>query len=671
MRPWPEKAEAASVHRPFLLEWLAGAKHPDREESHRGGEPLSFWQGKPVLVTGAGGFIGSHVTEALVRAGARVRAMVHYNSRNNWGQIELLDPDVRRAIEVVCGDIRDPFFCREAVKDQAVVLHLAALIAIPYSYIAPFDYVLTNVVGTLNILQACRDLGVEKVVHTSTSETYGTAQYVPIDEKHPLQGQSPYSASKIGADKIAESFYLSFETPVATLRPFNTFGPRQSARAVIPTIISQLASGGREIRLGSLEPVRDLTFVGDTAAAFLAVAESPATCGEVINAGNGEGISIGDLAKLIIEVMGADATIVRDPHAGIGSPARLGQRIHITKATRVGDTRMSVEWVHEEGTVRITQVAGDKRRIEVAPTDPNAFIGQRCWETRYPMDLVRAVFDVKGPIWLCDEIMRDEDPLYLQFDKTILGYVEEGAFAGRTILDFGCGSGSSTVNLARMFPRSRIIGVELVPSFVGLARSRAAFYGHEHVTFMLSPSGDELPQDIGEVDHIVMSDVYEHLLPSERSSVMGTLWSVLKPGGVLFMTTPNRNFPHESHTTGLPLLNYMPDRLALFWARTFSKRVSANESWEVLLRRGIRGGSIREIKRLLRRSGEHLPIFLEPCRGGVRDWIDLWYEISNLCRPSKLKLPMKWVLKALRRCCRVNLTPSLMLAIRKAERPTP
>jgi NAD dependent epimerase/dehydratase len=274
---------------------------------------LTFWQAKPVLVTGAGGFIGSHVAEALVRAGARVRAMAHYNSRNDWGQIELLDPDVRDALEVVCGDVRDPFFCREAVKDRAVVLHLAALIAIPYSYIAPADYVLTNVVGTLNILQACRDLGVEKVVHTSTSETYGTAQYVPIDEDHPLQGQSPYSASKIGADKIAESFHLSFETPVATLRPFNTFGPRQSARAVIPTVISQLASGAREIRLGSLEPVRDLTFVGDTAAAFLAVAESPETVGEVVNAGNGEGISIGDLANLIVEVMGADATVVRDP----------------------------------------------------------------------------------------------------------------------------------------------------------------------------------------------------------------------------------------------------------------------------------------------------------------------------------------------------------------------
>ena len=273
---------------------------------------MSYWQGKRVLVTGAGGFIGSHLTERLVGQGARVRAMVHYNSRNYWGQIELLAPAVRDAIEVICGDVRDPFFCRHAVTDCHVVLHLAALIAIPYSYVAPADYVFTNVVGTLNILEACRQQGVEKMVHTSTSETYGTARYVPIDENHPLQGQSPYSASKIGADKMAESYYLSFGTPVATLRPFNTYGPRQSARAVIPTIMGQLASGARTIRLGSLEPVRDLNFAQDTAAAFMSVAESPGTVGEVVNAGTGKGISIGDLAKLVMEVMGVEAGIVCD-----------------------------------------------------------------------------------------------------------------------------------------------------------------------------------------------------------------------------------------------------------------------------------------------------------------------------------------------------------------------
>ncbi len=273
---------------------------------------MAYWDGKRVLVTGAGGFIGSHLTERLVRAGARVRAMVHYNSRNDWGQIERLDADVREALEVVAGDVRDPFFCRRAVEECEAVFHLAALIGIPYSYVAPADYVATNVVGTLNVVQACRDVGVEKMVHTSTSEAYGTAQYVPIDEAHPLQGQSPYSASKIAADKIAQSFYLSFETPVATLRPFNTYGPRQSARAVIPTIVSQLVGGADKIRLGSLDPVRDLTYAQDTAAAFMAVAESPDTVGEVFNAGTGEGISVGDLARLIMEVVGREARIVCD-----------------------------------------------------------------------------------------------------------------------------------------------------------------------------------------------------------------------------------------------------------------------------------------------------------------------------------------------------------------------
>jgi len=273
---------------------------------------MSYWKDKAVLVTGAGGFIGSHLAERLVRGGAKVRAMVHYNSRNDWGQIELLEREVRESLEVICGDIRDPFFCREAVRDQAVVMHLAALIAIPYSYIAPADFVFTNVVGTLNILEVCRQAGVEKIVHTSTSETYGTARYVPIDEEHPLQGQSPYSASKIGADKMAESFHRSFGTPVATIRPFNTYGPRQSARAVIPTIISQLVAGGKRIRLGSLKPVRDLTYVEDTVAGFMAVAESGKTIGEVVNIGTGKGISIGESAELIIELTGGEGEIVCD-----------------------------------------------------------------------------------------------------------------------------------------------------------------------------------------------------------------------------------------------------------------------------------------------------------------------------------------------------------------------
>lgn len=271
---------------------------------------MGFWQGRRVLVTGAGGFIGSHLTERLVRAGARVRAMVHYNSRNDWGQVEQLADGVRDSLEVLSGDVRDPFFCGEAVKDQAVVMHLAALIAIPYSYVAPAEYVATNVLGTLNVLQACRQGGTEKVVHTSTSETYGTAQYVPIDEKHPMQGQSPYSASKIGADMIAESFFRSFGTPVATIRPFNTYGPRQSARAVIPTIAAQLAAGMKRIHLGSLAPVRDLTYVQDTAAGFMAVAESPKTVGEVVNVGSGATISIGELAQRMVELVNPSARVV-------------------------------------------------------------------------------------------------------------------------------------------------------------------------------------------------------------------------------------------------------------------------------------------------------------------------------------------------------------------------
>lgn len=273
---------------------------------------MNFWEGKHVLVTGAGGFIGSHLTERLVRSGANVRAMTHYNSRNDWGQIELLEKDICQSLDIISGDIRDPFFCRHAVEGQEVVMHLAALIAIPYSYVAPADYVFTNVIGTLNLLEAARDLGVSKIVHTSTSETYGTARYVPIDEEHPMQGQSPYSASKIGADKIAESFYCSFQTPVATIRPFNTYGPRQSARAVIPTVISQLVSGKKTIKLGSLDPVRDLTYAQDTAAGFMAIAESEKTVGQVVNIGTGKGISIGELAGLIINITGADAEIVCD-----------------------------------------------------------------------------------------------------------------------------------------------------------------------------------------------------------------------------------------------------------------------------------------------------------------------------------------------------------------------
>jgi NAD dependent epimerase/dehydratase len=265
-----------------------------------------------VLVTGADGFIGSHLTEALVRTGHRVRAFVMYNSFGSWGWLDRCAPDVKGQFEVFAGDVRDPHGVRAAMKGCDEVLHLAALIAIPYSYHSPDTYVDTNVKGTLNVVQAARELGLSRVVHTSTSEVYGTAQFVPITEGHPLNGQSPYSASKIGADQIAMSFYASFGTPVVILRPFNTYGPRQSARAVIPTIITQIASGQRRIKLGAVHPTRDFNYVDDTVRAFEAALTADGAVGEVVNIGSNFEISIGDTARTIANVMGAEIVIVRD-----------------------------------------------------------------------------------------------------------------------------------------------------------------------------------------------------------------------------------------------------------------------------------------------------------------------------------------------------------------------
>jgi len=271
------------------------------------------WKGRRVLVTGAGGFIGSHLVEELARTGASVRALVRYNGRSDTGMLAAVEPAVQAELEIVHGDITDPFYVRRIVDGMDTVFHLAALIAIPYSYVASASYVSVNVTGTLNVLQAVQDLGVRRMVHTSTSETYGTACYIPIDERHPLQPQSPYSASKIAADHIAESFFRSFGTPVATIRPFNTYGPRQSARAVVPTIAAQVLAGRDEIRLGSLRPVRDLTFVSDTARGFLAVAGTDECVGQVTNIGNGKGITVGELALLIAEIAGRpDVRIVTD-----------------------------------------------------------------------------------------------------------------------------------------------------------------------------------------------------------------------------------------------------------------------------------------------------------------------------------------------------------------------
>ncbi len=265
---------------------------------------------KKVLVTGADGFIGSHLVECLLEKGYGVRAFVYYNSFGNWGWLDTLPKEKLKDIEIFAGDIRDPNGVRTAMKGAAQVFHLAALIAIPFSYHSPDSYVDTNIKGTLNVLQAARELETEKVMVTSTSEVYGTAQYVPIDEKHPFQGQSPYAATKIGADRLAESFYRSFGLPVSIVRPFNTYGPRQSARAVIPTIISQLLAGKEEIRLGSLAPTRDFNYVKDTAAGFLSIAESDRTIGQEINIATGREITIGDLAGIIIRQINPQAKIV-------------------------------------------------------------------------------------------------------------------------------------------------------------------------------------------------------------------------------------------------------------------------------------------------------------------------------------------------------------------------
>lgn len=267
---------------------------------------------KRILVTGADGFIGSHLTEALVREGYDVRAFVLYNSFGSWGWLDRCAPDVKGRFEIFAGDVRDPHGVRAAMKGCDAVLHLAALIAIPYSYYSPDTYVDTNVKGTLNVVQAARELGVGRVVHTSTSEVYGTARSVPITEEHPLCGQSPYAATKIGADQIAMSFFHSFNTPVATLRPFNTYGPRQSARAVIPTIITQLAQGRRQIKLGAVRPTRDFNFVADTVRGFVAALTSEKAVGEVINLGSNFEISIGETARTIATVMGVDLEIVCD-----------------------------------------------------------------------------------------------------------------------------------------------------------------------------------------------------------------------------------------------------------------------------------------------------------------------------------------------------------------------
>lgn len=313
-----------------------------------------------VAVTGADGFIGSHLVERLVEHGHRVRAMAVYNSFGTWGWLDTLPAEVMSRVEVVLGDVRDPNCCRELIEGAECVYHLAALIAIPYSYRAPRSYVDTNVIGTLNVLDAVRSCATPRMVHTSTSETYGTAITVPISEDHPLQAQSPYAASKLAADKLVESYHLSFDTPAVTLRPFNTFGPRQSARAVIPTAISQLAAGARQIKLGAMDPTRDFLFVKDTAAAFHTAGTAPAeqVVGELFNAATNTEISIGDLVRDIASIMEVDAEVIQDPERirpknsevmrlfGDGSKfsARTGWK---PEFTREDGLRQTIDWFRD------------------------------------------------------------------------------------------------------------------------------------------------------------------------------------------------------------------------------------------------------------------------------------------------------------------------------------
>ena len=321
-----------------------------------------MWEQKQVLVTGAGGFIGSHLTEALVKAGANVRVFIRYNSRDGRGNLEDLEPRVLEQIEIIAGDLRDVDAIERSVKGCNAVFHLGALVGIPYSYKNPREVVETNIMGTFNILTAARDHGVDRIVHTSTSEVYGSARYVPIDEAHPLQGQSPYSASKIGADMLAESFYASFELPVVTIRPFNCYGPRQSARAIIPTLITQ-AIACEEIRLGNTNARRDFTFVTDTAEAFMRAAQAPEAVGKVINVGSGQEISIGQLTQVIINTVQGTSKIVVDE-------ARI-RPIRSEVNRLLADNRLAKETLGWEPGVSLEE--GIKRTVAWITTHMNRF----------------------------------------------------------------------------------------------------------------------------------------------------------------------------------------------------------------------------------------------------------------------------------------------------------
>jgi 2-polyprenyl-3-methyl-5-hydroxy-6-metoxy-1,4-benzoquinol methylase len=329
---------------------------------------------------------------------------------------------------------------------------------------------------------------------------------------------------------------------------------------------------------------------------------------------------------------------------------------------------MSTVLTHPDGSIRVEDANG-KRAISVEPRD-GLFTPIKQWITEYPLELIEHVLRIKGPGYLCDEIMRDENPRYVQhhFRWDILSYARKEDFAGRRVLDFGSGSGASSMVLARMFPEAEILGVELVPEFAELARHRAAFYGVQcRVGFQLSPDANNLPPEIGNFDYIVFSAVYEHLLPNERRGILALLWSHLKPGGVIFLDqTPYRWFPVELHTTGLPLINYLPDRMTLYCCRRFSKRVSLEASWPDLLRRGIRGGTTKEIMKFLNRDGRKAEL-LNPSRLGVKDHIDLWYQLSSATRKPLTKRLMMWGFRVFKAMTGVTMIPTLSLAIRKVR----
>ena len=325
---------------------------------------------------------------------------------------------------------------------------------------------------------------------------------------------------------------------------------------------------------------------------------------------------------------------------------------------------------HPEGDVEIHELPDGRRRIEVDLFEPSTFMEQSRWTTAYPVAMIELALKVKGPAWLCDEIMREEDPHYIRgpMEKAVLGYIPEDELAGKRILDFGCGSGASTVILSSMFPESEIVGIDLDSDFLSLADARAGHYGCRNTEFVLSQDPKHLPERIGRFDIVVFSALFEHLLPDERRDLFSQVWSVLQPGGILFLnSTPHRYWPIENHTTGLPLINYLPDNLALRFARRFSRQIRGDEGWDELLRKGIRGGTDREIVNLLDRIDQSHPVLLEPNRLSMRDRIDLWHSISSPRNKAGMKFLLKYVLKGLRMFTGVTFVPRLSLALKKAN----